>query len=107
MAEQESDSSNHVGPVLRTGLVADAVIAAIRQHHAETVILDRGAYRRVLVPGRCVVTRAAIEAHLGRPLHFPGDLEKVMPAFKGRFAVSEECAVWVYQASASHHPETC
>lgn len=107
MANRDSDRSDHVGPVLRTGLVADAMIAAIRQHHAETVILDRGAYRRVLVPRRCVVTRAAIEAHLGRPLHFPGDLEKVMAAFKGRFSVSEECAVWVYQAAESHHPERC
>jgi toluene monooxygenase system ferredoxin subunit len=105
MAERESDSSDHVGPVLCTGLVADAVIAAIRQHHVETVVLDRGAYRRVLVPGRCVVTRAAIAAHLGRPVRFPGDLEKVMPAFKGHFTVSEESAVWACQASASHHPE--
>jgi MmoB/DmpM family len=107
MADRDSDSSDHVGPVLRSGSVADAVIAAIRQHHAETVVVDRGAYRRVLVPGRCVVTRVAIEAHLGRPVRFPGDLEKVMPAFKGRFTVSEECAVWACQAVESHHPERC
>lgn len=107
MVDRDSDSSNHVGPVLCTGLVADAVIAAIREHHAETVVLDRGAYRRVLVPGRCVVTRAAIEEHLGRPVHFPGDLEKVMPAFKGRFTVSETCAVWAYQAAEPPHPDRC
>jgi hypothetical protein len=105
MAHRDSDSSNRVGPVLGTGLVADAVIAAIQQHHAEAVILDRGAYRRVLVPGRCVVTRTAIEEHLGRPVHFPGDLEKVMPSFKGRFTVSETCAVWADQAAESPHPE--
>jgi toluene monooxygenase system protein D len=104
MAAQDSDSNARVGPVLCTGVVADAVIAAIRQRHTETVILERGAYRRVLVPGRCVVTRAAIEEHLGRPVHFPADLEKVMPAFKGRFSVSETCAVWTYQAAEPHHP---
>jgi len=103
MADRDSNNRDRVGPVLCTGLVADAVIAAIRQHHAETVVLDRGAYRRVLVPGRCVVTRAAIEEQLGRPVHLPGDLEKVMPAFKGRFTVSDTCAVWVYQAAESHH----
>jgi MmoB/DmpM family len=107
MAERDNDSNDHVGPVLRSGSVADAVIAAIRQHHAETVVVDRGAYRRVLVPGRCVVTRVAIEAHLGRPVRFPGDLEKVMPAFQGRFTVSEERAVWACQAVESHHPERC
>jgi hypothetical protein len=107
MADRDSNNRDHVGPVLCTGVVADAVIAAIRQHHGETVVLDRGAYRRVLVPGRCVVTRTAIEEHLGRPVHFPGDLEKVMPAFKGRFTVSATCAVWTYQTAESQHPERC
>ena len=107
MVDRDSDHRDHVGPVLCAGLVADAVIAAIRQHHAETVVIDRGAYRRVLVPGRCVVTCAAIEAHVGRPVHFPGDLEKVMPAFQGRFTVSETCAVWAYQTAESHHLDRC
>jgi hypothetical protein len=105
MAEQEPDTSDRVGPVLQAGAVADAIIAAITQLNTGVVILDRGAYRRVLVPRRCVVTRAAVEEHLGRAVHFPGDLEKVMPAFKGLFAVSEESAAWVFPGAESGHQE--
>lgn len=107
MTAAEGNNRDHVGPVLRTGFLANAVIAAIQQRHAEAVVLDRGAYRRVLVPGRCVVTRAAIEAHLGQPVHFPGDLEKVMPAFQGHFTVSEACAVWTCQAAQMQNRNGC
>jgi toluene monooxygenase system protein D len=86
-----------VGPVLETGDAARAVIAAIRELNPGTEVRDRGAYLRVEVPGRCVVTRAAIERLLGRTFLLPGDLELLMPAFKGRFAVSEEQAVWSYE----------
>jgi hypothetical protein len=46
--------------------------------------VDRGAYIRVLVPQYCVVTRSAIEKHLGRPFRFPGELDTVMSASKLR-----------------------
>jgi hypothetical protein len=106
MAEQESACSDRVGPVLGVGAIADAVLAAIRQLNAAVLVLDRGAYRRVLVPQHCVVTRTAIEEHLGRAVHFPGDVERVMPAFKGHFTVSEERAVWVLPAAASGNQES-
>jgi hypothetical protein len=83
-----------VGPVLRAGPIADAVVAAIRALNQDVVLVDRGAYLRVLVPGRCVVTRAAIEAELGRAFRLPGDLEAILSAFKGRFRVDEEGAEW-------------
>jgi toluene monooxygenase system protein D len=98
MAQHNSDSRERVGPVLQTGAVADAIIAAITQLNAEAVVIDRGAYRRVSVLQRCLVTRAAMEEQLGRPVHFPADLETVMPAFKGRLTVSEDQAVWVCEA---------
>ena len=31
---------------------------------------------------------------LGRPFHLPGDLESIMPSFKGRLVLSEERAEW-------------
>jgi hypothetical protein len=94
MVDAESNLSEYVGPVLQVGAVAEAVITAIQQLNSVVVVLDRGAYQRVLFPRRCVVTREVVEAHLGRSLCFPGDLEKVMPAFQGSFSVSETEAAW-------------
>ncbi len=83
-----------VGPVLQAGPVGDAVVAAIRDQNAGARVLDRGAYLRVLCPGRCVVTRAAIESRTGGAFRLPRDLELVMSSFKGHFAVSEDEARW-------------
>jgi len=47
-----------------------------------------------LVPQYCVVTRSAIEKHLGRPFRFPGELETVMSAFKGSLQLNQEDAAW-------------
>ena len=76
---------------------ARAVVQAIRELNQGTVVEDRGAYLRVLVPLRCVVTRRAIEAALGRPFRIPGDLEPLMPAFKGMLELSEDAAVWSFK----------
>src|SRR2546428_649646 len=64
---------DHVGPVLQAGTIGSAVVAAIRDLNQDVLVMDRGAYLRVLVPGRCVVTREAIEEHLGRSFRFPGE----------------------------------
>ena len=86
-----------VGPVLEAGETADAVVRAIRALNREVEIQDRGAYLRVLVPDRCVVTRQAIEQALGRPFHLTRDLEQAMPSFKGTLSLDEERAVWSAQ----------
>jgi hypothetical protein len=57
-------------------------------------VVDRGAYLRVIARGRCVLTRAAVEARTGAPFRLPGDLELVLSSFKGRFAVSDDEARW-------------
>lgn len=89
-----SASPAEVGPVLIPGPVGDAVIAAIRALNPEARVVDRGAYVRVLVSGRCVLQRTSVEAYLGRPFQLPGDLEAVMPSLKGIFTVSSEWASW-------------
>jgi len=88
---------DHVGPVLEDSEVARAVVAAIRELNAGVIVEDQGAYLRVLVARRCVVTRRAIESNLGRPFKLPSDLEPLMPAFKGLLQMSEEEAVWAFR----------
>ncbi len=85
-----------VGPVLEAGETARAVIAALRRLNTDVVVLDRGSYLRVLVPGRCRMTREAVERALGRPFRLPGDLERVMPSFKGRLVVGDDEVVWSF-----------
>jgi toluene monooxygenase system protein D len=84
-----------VGPVLSAGRVADAILAAIQKENVDVRVTDRGSYLRVTVPGRCQVSRSAIEAALHQPFNLPGDLERVMTSFSGRFQVSEDGAAWV------------
>jgi toluene monooxygenase system protein D len=83
-----------VGPVLQAGPLGAAVVEAIRALNAEVRVVDRGAYLRVLCPGRCVVTRSAIEERTGSSFRLPGDLELVMSSFKGRFTVDDDEARW-------------
>jgi nitrite reductase/ring-hydroxylating ferredoxin subunit len=83
-----------VGPVLRAGATADALVAAIRELNDGVAVLDRGSYRRVTVPGRCRLTREAIERHIGRSFRLPADLEIVMPSFEGRLTIDEGSATW-------------
>ena len=88
---------DHVGPVLEASETASAVVRAIRSLNADAVVEDQGSYLRILAPLRCVVTKRAIEAILGRPFQLPGDLERVMPSFKGTLQVSEDEAVWSFR----------
>jgi len=90
----EGPASAAVGPVLIPGPVTNAIIAVIRDRHPMAVVMDRGSYLRVLVPGRCSLGRASVEAVLRQPFRLPGDLERVMTSFRGRFQVSTEEASW-------------
>ena len=93
---------DRVGPVLQSGPVASAIIAAIEDLNQDVMVVDRGAYVRVLVARCCIVTRSAIEKHLGRPFRFPGELETVMSAFKGSLQLSQDEAAWRFaRAQAS------
>ena len=100
MSEQTKDLYDRVGPVLQTGAVGAAIVAAIRDLNPDVIVMDRGAYLRVMVPRRCFVTRVAIEKHLGRAFRFPGELETVMSAFKGALQLGQEDALWQFAGSA-------
>src|SRR5246127_802559 len=101
MAGQTPETYDRVGPVLQAGPIASAIIAAIEDLNEDVMVVDRGAYVRVLVPQSCVVTRSAIEKHLGRPFRFPGELETVMSAFKGSLQLNQEDAAWRFAPTDS------
>ena len=98
MPDETVSIYDHVGPVLQSGALGAAIVSAIRDLNSDVLVLDRGAYLRVLVRRRCVVTRNAIEKHLGRPVRFPGELETVMSAFKGSLRLSQDEAIWQFDA---------
>ena len=94
MTGEIAEVYDRVGPVLQSGTVANAIVAAIKDLNQDVMVVERGAYVRVLVSRCCVVTRSAIEKHLGRSFRFPGELEIVMSGFKGSLQVNQDDAAW-------------
>ena len=101
MPEEQVSIYDHVGPVLQSGVLGKAIVSAIRDLNSDVLVLDRGAYLRVLVRQRCVVSRRAIEEYLGRRVRFPGELETVMCAFKGALHLSEDEAIWQFKVGVA------
>jgi hypothetical protein len=97
--EQTANVYDRVGPVLQAGTIATAIVSAIKDLNEDVLVVDRGAYVRVLVPARCIVTREAIEKRLGRSFRFPGELETVMSAFKGSLQLTQDGAIWQFKAA--------
>jgi hypothetical protein len=87
-------SAQRVGPVLTNTPAARAVAAAIRKSQPQAAVEDHHGYLRVLATRPCTVTRAAIEAELGEPFELPGDLERIMPSFRGRLSLTHDGATW-------------
>jgi len=55
MPDEQVSIYDHVGPVLQSGVLGSAIVSAIRDLNRDLLVLDRGAYFRVLVHQRCVV----------------------------------------------------
>jgi hypothetical protein len=91
--------SRNVGPVISADELGRAVLQAIVELNPSAEIIDRGAYYRVLVDGRCTVTRAAVERISGQRFLLPSDLERVMPAFSGYLSISAQAAHWTHDAA--------
>jgi toluene monooxygenase system protein D len=100
MSGETTNTYDHVGPVLQSGALGNAIVAAIRDLNSGVIVVDRGAYLRVLAPRTCLVTRIGIEKHLGRPMRFPGELETVMSAFKGAIHLTQDEAVWKFKLAS-------
>jgi toluene monooxygenase system protein D len=87
----EGERNNSVGPVLRSGEMADAVIQALKEDNPgkEFVIQDHLAYIRIETEGECIVRRATLERALGRPFQMP-ELEVNLTSFAGRIETTDD-----------------
>jgi hypothetical protein len=93
------ETTERVGPVLRSGPLTQAARAAILELNPLAEFHDHGSYVRVLVPDRCRLTRQLLEKHAGAQLSFPSDLESIMASFKGRLSIDADEARWESFAS--------
>ena len=88
------DPDRRVGPVLHATPFAHVVAAVIEDENDDVIVRDEGAYLRVLAPGTCRLSRAALEAATGPAIRFPGDLEVVMSSFTGVLKLTDDDVVW-------------
>ena len=90
MSAAEESRRNSVGPVLRAGDVADAVVEAIQEDNPdkEFIIVDRVAYVRIETEGECVIRQETLAKALGRPITMP-EVEVNLSSFAGRIETTD------------------
>jgi toluene monooxygenase system protein D len=95
--DAESVSPDLVGPVVRAGALAEAVIDAVAEDNPDrdVLVVDRDDYVRIHTARECRLTRASLEKHLGQPYQLAA-LEIEMPSFKGRLRTRTDEYVWFY-----------
>lgn len=91
------DRSTWVGPVLSASALSDSIVEALREENEPIAVEDRGSYYRVLVPNRCRLNKETVERYCGHEFNLPGDIERVMPAFKGRIKFTSDAVEWHFE----------
>jgi len=91
-----------VGPIIRSGEIAEAVIDAIAEDNPgrHVFVVDRGDYIRVHVDHHCVLRKATMEKHLGRAYELCR-LEIEMPSFAGRIRTTVNEYTWYHGGIAA------
>jgi hypothetical protein len=94
----ESVAYDGVGPILRSGDLADAVIDAVEEDNPDkdVMVTDRGDYVHIHTLKECRLTRASLERHLGRDYRLPM-LEIEMTSFSGRMQTSDSEYRWYFK----------
>lgn len=84
-------SRNLVGPVVRSGDIADAVVEAVRDDNpGQAVIVEQhSAYVRIKVEQACVIRRQTIEQYLGRPFEM-SELQTDLASIAGQMEMSDQ-----------------
>ncbi len=100
MDASDESSPDLVGPVIRAGNLAEAVIDAIEEDNPgqDVLVLDREDYVRIHTRGACRLTQSSLEKHFGQSYQLAA-LEIDMPSFKGRLKTRTDEYVWFYQNS--------
>jgi len=80
-----------VGPVLRSGELANAVIEAIRLDNPgkEIEVINRRAYLRVNMERECIVRRATLAQCLGSEITMQ-QVEPILGSFAGQIETTDE-----------------
>lgn len=94
MPDEDNSVCERVGPILFATPEALAVIASIRENYPQIRVTQRGSYWRIESRQDLHITKQGIEKYLGAAFVLPGDLEKIMPSFAGKFSVTEKDAEW-------------
>ena len=91
MSGDDAARNNAVGPVLRVGEVADAVIEALEEDNPGKTftVEDRVAYIRAETEGECVVRAETVARLLGRPFRI-AELELNLTSFAGRIETTDD-----------------
>lgn len=91
------DAHDLVGPVIRAGNLADAVIDAVEEDNpgVDVLVLDRDDYVRIHTRERCRLTLDSLQRALGQKFQLAA-LEIDMPSFKGRLKTSVGEYLWFY-----------
>lgn len=86
-----SDGANQVGPVIRHGELADAIVdaAEIDNPGKEIKVEDKVAYLRIQTEGEMILRRETIENQLGRSFSL-SELEIDLASFAGRIDMGTE-----------------
>jgi len=100
--QAEDTGPDAVGPIIRAGEIAEAVIDAIAEDNpGRTVfVVDRGDYIRIHTDHSCVLRRATMVKHLGRDYELCR-LEIEMPSFAGRIRTSVDEYNWYHGGAAA------
>ncbi|WP_083473159.1 MmoB/DmpM family protein [Frankia sp. R43] len=105
MTPDAEASPDLVGPVIRAGNLAEAVIEAVALDNpgSDVLVLDRDDYVRVHTLGTCRLTQASLQACLGQPCRL-AELEIDMPSFRGRLKTHDDEYLWFYNQRGAATP---
>jgi len=94
----ETPEYDAVGPILRAGEIAEAVIGAVEDENPgrDVMVTDRDDYLHIHTLADCRLTRASLERHLGRSYDL-ARLEIEMPSFSGRMHTSDNEYRWYFK----------